>query len=400
MNFLLKNITIGKISIPFPVFLWFTLATIAVCLEMSRGLGAINNFVLYTHIFIHTREMHNLYVGTPLTLFDCHYGPLFSLVIAPYSFFNTFVGCFLWSLTNAAILYYAITQLSLSERNKLIILLISSVEMMTSIHSTEFNGIVSGWIILSFVLVEKKKDFWATFFIVLGSLTKIIGIVGFAFFFFSKNKIKFTYSLLFWIVILFCAPMLISSPTFILHSYLDWYNDLVIKNAKNINPLASNFMQDISVMGMIRHSSLYPTMSNIYVLIPAALFYAFPLMRITQFVERNFRLNYLAFALIGVVIFNTSSESPTYVIAMVGVAIWYITQTQQEKKFANFFLIFALLITSLSPTDLFPAYIRDNFIRPYSLKALPCFLIWLIIAWQLLTKKWVNNNVMINDNES
>ena len=34
----------------------------------------------------------------------------------------------------------------------------------------------------------------------------------------------------------------------------------------------------------------------------------------------------------------------------------------------------------------FPQFIRTNLIRPYSLKALPCFIVWLVLVFQLLTK--------------
>ena len=116
-----------------------------------------------------------------------------------------------------------------------------------------------------------------------------------------------------------------------------------------------------------------------------ALLYALPFFRWKQFKYIGFQLSYLALALIGVVIFSTSAESATYVIAMLGVSIWYILQNTQNKA-THYLLILALLFTSLSATDLFPEYIRINFIRPYSLKALPCFLVWLVLVYQLIKK--------------
>jgi hypothetical protein len=70
-----------------------------------------------------------------------------------------------------------------------------------------------------------------------------------------------------------------------------------------------------------------------------------------------------------------------------GVAIWYILQ-DEKKWWTIALLIFALVLTSLSTTDFFPKFIKVEYVRPYALKALPCFLIWLVIAFQLLTKKF------------
>ena len=53
----------------------------------------------------------------------------------------------------------------------------------------------------------------------------------------------------------------------------------------------------------------------------------------------------------------------------------------------NLWIILAFVLTVLSPTDLFPKYIRDEFIWPYSLKVVPCILIWTILSWQLISGK-------------
>ncbi|NCI47325.1 glycosyltransferase family 87 protein [Sediminibacterium soli] len=383
MNVFLRSIRIGKWQVPFPVFLWFTLAVVAVSLELSRGEEHFNNFLLYRHVFLHTLDQVNLYKGEPFHLFDNHYGPFFSIIIAPFSFFGNYAGCFLWCVANAWILYYAISRLALTQNQKLMILLVSALEMMTAIHSVQFNPMLAGWIIMAYVLTEKEKDFWATLFIVAGFLVKLYGIVGIVFFFFSKHKPKFVWSFFFWLIVLFCLPMLISSPAFVVQSYGDWYESLRTKDALNTDGAASGFMQDISVMGMIRRIGGID-ISNTLVILPAALVYAFPLVRVKQFFQPGFRLAYLALALIGIVIFSSSAESPTYVIAMVGASIWYVIQPDANKKWAGALLLFAFILTSLSPTDLFPRYLREQYVRPYSLKALPCFIIWLVIAVQLI----------------
>src|SRR5665647_377658 len=202
------------------------------------------------------------------------------------------------------------------------------------------------------------------------------------FIFFSENKIKFILSFLFWLVILFALPMLISSPLFIVQSYFDWYHTLVAKD--NANTFSA--MQNISVMGMLRHIFKTEHLNGVIIFI-AAWFYLLPLLRFGQFKNTAFQLSYLSLALIGVVIFSSSAESPTYIIAVAGVGIWFILQNQ-KLWMVTALLIFTLVVTSLSSTDLFPRYFKLNYIQPFAVKALPCFFVWIVLVFQLLKKNF------------
>ena len=53
-----------------------------------------------------------------------------------------------------------------------------------------------------------------------------------------------------------------------------------------------------------------------------------------------------------------------------------------------------MLLTSFSPSDLFPKFTRETYVKPYALKALPCVLIWFQISYELLTlKKEPNSSI-------
>ncbi len=391
MEFLFKHIKIGKWAIPVPAFLWFALALVAASLEMSRGLDDINNYLIYKQVFWHALAQQNLFSLYPTEYFDAnHYGPLFALLIAPFALLPTLLGCFLWCLANAAVLFYAIRQLPLSQKQQSIVLLIGAIEMMTAIHSVQFNPMLTGWMVLSYVYIQRKQDLWASFFIVAGFYIKIYSIVGVAFFFFSENKLKFVLSGLAWLLILFCAPMLLSSPAYIIQSYQDWYHSLVDKNATNI-VIDVLGMQDISVMGMARRITRIGTLPNYWFTVPAAVCYILPFLRVNQYKQLGFQLSYLALALIGVVIFSSGAESPTYVIAVTGLAIWYAQGSIPRSKWMIAMLVLTFLLTILSPTDLVPRFIRTEYIVKYSLKALPCFIAWSVLIFQLLFKDFAKN---------
>ncbi|MEO5967089.1 MAG: glycosyltransferase family 87 protein [Ferruginibacter sp.] len=385
MQFWTAELKFYKWKFSFASIIWFVLALTAIIVQLAKGEGSINNFLIYKGVFWHTVHEQPLYLNYPLEYGDSnHYGPLFSLIILPFAILPTTIGVLLWGIVNAWILSYAINKLPLSFKNRNIILLISAVEMMTAMHNMQFNIMLTSWLIFAWLMVHKKNVFWATFFISLGILTKIYGIIGLSFFFFTNDKFKFIWSFILWMAILFALPMIISSPQFIIDSYYDWYQSIVGKNSEN----TESVMQNISVMRLV-NATLKINLENIYFLIVAALAYLLPLLRIKQFKNKNFQLNYLAFLLIGIVIFSSSAESPTYIIAMTGVAIWYSIQTKSLS--ALLLVVFCLIFTSFSSTDIFPSFIKAEYIRPYAIKSLPCAIVWIVIFVQAMIKNFISN---------
>lgn len=345
-----------------------------------------NNYLIFKHVFYHTIEEKSLYATYPELYFDHnHYGPIFSLFIAPFALLPDYIGMVLWNVFNGALLIYAISKIPINSLKINWILWICAHEFLTAILGFQFNPIMTSLIILSFVFIDEEKDFWAAFCIVLGTFIKLYGVVGLAFFFFSKNKLKFIVSLAIWSIILFALPMLISSPEFILNSYAEWVARLIEKNNENAG---FNSMQDISIMGMVKRICNLPSLSNLYFILPGLIVFGLPYLRYSLFNNTNFRLLILASVLLFTVLFSSGSESPTYIIAFVGVAIWFVSKETPFSKWDWALLIFALLLTSLSPSDLFPKFIRENYIKPYALKALPCVLIWFKISYELVTSKF------------
>ena len=386
MNLVNFSIPLGKNrAVRLPVLLWFTLV-FAVVLKKLYG-HSYNNYLIFKGVFWHTIDQSNLFSAYPAEHFDVnHYGPFFSVIIAPFALLPADLGVVVWCLLNAFVLFYAIRKLPVSSHFQLTILLIAAIEMMTSLYSEQINPMLAGWFILAFVLTEKGKDFWATLFIAAGFMIKIYGIAGLLFFVFSKNKLQFGLSFIFWVAVMFFLPMLFSSPAFIIHSYSDWWQVLVEKNIQNTDHSLASNMQDISVMGFIRRIFQIRASINLFVLVPAALMIVLPLLRFQQYKFLLYRLSFLAIALISVVIFSTSAESPSYVIAVTGAALWYTIYPHGNWSFVLLLLLF--LLTILSPTDLFPKYIKVHYIKPYSLKALPCILIWLILIRNVAFKNF------------
>jgi hypothetical protein len=149
-------------------------------------------------------------------------------------------------------------------------------------------------------------------------------------------------------------------------------------------------MQDISLMGIVRRVTQDASIPNLPFLAGGLLLFLLPYARTDQFRYTAFRLMLLSSVLIFTVIFSSGSESPTYIIAFAGVAIWFMIQPSPKNKAIVFLFVFAFILTSMSPSDIFPKFIREQYIKPYSLKALPCVLIWFTIIYQMLKLDFKN----------
>jgi hypothetical protein len=369
------------------MLLWFGLAFIATMLTFLHQTG-INNYIIFRYVFTHTIEQKNLYLSYPQEYADVNlYGPIFSIVIAPFALLPNALGSTLWVLATAALLFYAIMQLPVKKEIRIGIIILNALEMMNVASWYQSNALIAACIILGFVYILKGKEHWALLFILLATFIKIYGIVGLAFFFFSNNKWKFIGWFIVWSVVFFFLPMSISSFHFILQSYKDWYAALEQKAALNINTLVRNDLQDISVMGMLRRIFKLTHLNNTFIYIAAVALFGFQYLQINYFNDIRFRLYLLCSVLLMVVIFSTSSESPTYIIAFPAICLWYFLQN--KSKAVTIFFIFAFIFTSLSYSDILTPYVRTHIVRPYSLKALPSFITWLIICWQMYTKQFL-----------
>jgi hypothetical protein len=381
LPFYLNKYKIADREISFATIFWIAVCTISIIAQVAKGITHNNNYLIFINVFYHTIDKLNLYAAYPTAYGDTnHYGPFFSLLIAPFAALPKTIGLFLWCMANAFVLLYAIKKLPISSNAKNIILLIGIVEMLTSLHNVQFNPMATSFILLSYILVKSKNEFWATMYIAAGILVKLYGIVGLAFFLFSDNKLKFILSFAFWMLLFFALPMLISSPQFVLQSYTDWYNSLSTKNTENL----TSDMQGMNAMKVLQKVFHLNFITNGIVIIGGFIVYLCTLLRYKYFQNIQFQLNYLASLLIAVVIFSSSAEAATFII---GVGIWFINQKEKTVVVISL-LVFAILFSSLSTTDLFPKFIKQNYIRPYALKALPCLFIWIFIAYQLLFKKY------------
>lgn len=339
-----------------------------------------NNYTIFEKSFQHLKNNQDLYILYPQEHWDLYkYTPSFSVLFGIFSVLPDWLGLTLWNILNAMVFLAAVYYLPKANNyQKGLILLIVIPELMTSIQNEQSNALIAGLLILAYGFLEKNKAFWATLCIVFSVFIKLFGIVGFALFLFYPNKWKSVLYTLFWTGVLLLLPLIFVSAD----QYIKLY-DSFLNMLKNDHSISYGY----SVMGWI-HSWFYEGINKNIIVLTGVLVFLVPFVRIKLYKESMFTYLLLCSILIWIVIFNHKAESPTFIIAMAGVSLWFV---RSEKTTLNIILfVLAFILTSLSPTDLFPKYLRDEFVHPYSLKAFPCILIWCKIIYDMMVLKSEN----------
>lgn len=363
----------------FVTFLWFGLAVATIIQNVIINKGEFNNYLIFKGVFWHTIDEMSLYALYPQEYFDKnYYGIFFSAIVFPFAILPDKIGATLWILANSAFLYWAICQLPLQKWQIIGVLFISAHDLYTAAAMQQFNISVIALLVGAFVFVHRGQSHWATLLIAIGFLTKLYGIVGLAFFFFAKDKMRFVWSFLVWNVVLFCFPMLYASPEFVVNQYFEWIYSLGMKNASNTNAVSYN-LQNLSLLGFLQRTGIFSN-NLIIILVGLALFFV-PYFRFSQYKNTNFQLLFLASVAMFLCLFSTGTENSTYVVAYVGVGLWFVCTPMKNKILKISLLVFAIL-GSLSPTDIFKP-LKEDYIIKYSLRAVPVAMVWLTMIYQM-----------------
>ena len=366
------------------LWLWMIIALAG----MTRmGHGRENNFLIFRYVYWHVIGRLPLYEQYPQEYFDMnHYGPTFSLVIAPFAIPPVWLGMLLWLVALTLGLYVAIRHSLFTRWQQVFIFWFCAHELLNAVQMQQFNIAIATIIVASYYLIRRERDFWAACLIMIGTFVKLYGIVGLAFFFFSRHKGRLVASCAFWALVLFVAPMLISSPEYILTQYQEWFACLVGKNTENYFAT----YQNISLIGMVRKISGSSAYSDLWLMIPGLVAFLLPYLRIGQYKYEAFRQTLLASVLMFLILFSTGSENSTYIIAVVGVAIWYTAAPWKRGWPDVVLMVYVFFFCTMAHSDLMPKFIREEWIKPYSLKALPVVLVWFRLCYEMYVRDYAD----------
>jgi hypothetical protein len=335
-----------------------------------------NNYLIFKASFAHLVAGKDLYALYPAEHFDYYkYSPTFAALMAPFAFLPTALGLVLFNLLNAAVLAVAIWKLPvLDARAKGFFAWYIAPEFLGAAQGTQTNILVLGLIVLAFEFCERKSNLAASLVVVLAFYIKLFGLfAGLLFLLYPQRKrlVLFTAA---WLVLLGLLPLLLVSPRQLAFLYGSWADLLRADRLASIGSPAS-----FSVMGWL--NAWFHIVPNPLLVVGAGLALALvPLANVRAYGDFHFRLTFLAAILIWVVIFNHKAESPTFVIAAGGVALWYFSRPRRPWRSLLAWLSFAL--TSLAYSDLTPSSVKAHLVFPLVLKVVGPTLVWLAVIWE------------------
>jgi hypothetical protein len=348
-----------------------------------------NNYKIFTSSHHHLVDGKDLYINYPEEHWDLFkYTPTFSVVFGLFAYLPDWIGLNLWLLLNALVLLagiYYIPRLSMYEKGLLLLLL--TPELMTSLQNAQSNALIAGLLILAYGFLERGKSFPAAYCILFSAFIKLFGIVGIALFVLYPHKLRSSIHILLSFLILMLFPFLFIDAV----TYLD-----LMKRFLGMLSSDHSASYGLSVMGWL-HTWFGIDGHKEIIVLSGIVIFLMPFLRFSQYSNFRFRMLALCSVLLWIVIFNHKAESPTFIIAMTGSVIWFSISGKNAWNY--FLLVLAIIFTSLSSTDLFPAVVREHFFKPYVFKAIPCILIWFNVIKEMLLIKSKENDGIQSKNQ-
>ena len=298
------------------------------------------HLIRHQHLYAH-------YAAQGTDLFK--YSPAFALLFAPFALAPFALGLLLWNLCNVFAFYLALTALLPRQEAGLAGLLLIP-EVLAATQASQSDTPVAALIILAFVASTRDRPLGAAAAIGAGTAVKLFPLAGLSFAPFQPRPWRTVLFTLAMIAVLAALPLLVLSPHELAAQYRAW------ADVTRVDGLT----RGQSVMGLL--GAVIPgswpnwpiqLLGTVLLIVPLA-------VRRDRWRERRFRLLFLSSLLVYAVIFNHRAERSSFVIAVAGIVIWYVTGPRTLWRAA------LLVLSSVG------------------LLAAPCILAWIAIQIDLL----------------
>ncbi|MFN0015037.1 MAG: glycosyltransferase family 87 protein [Saprospiraceae bacterium] len=374
--------------------LWLTYSLVALVVSVhtilkgqnAYGYTSYENYVIFKNSFSHLVHDLNPYALYPAVQWDLFkYSPAFSVAMAPFSVLPDLPGLTLWNLINALPLLWGVLRLPvLTVAQRHFIAWFILPELVVSLQNSQSNGLTATLVIWAWIALERKNTAQGAWWAAAGGFLKIFGIFAAIPALVYPNRSRLVLATVAWSMLLVIVPLVVVSPEQLWQVYRWWIELLRSDHSASVG---------LSVMGWLQTWFGWVAPKTVVMLTGLALLLVctWAVFRRGQATQDGLptatdRIQLWATLLVWMVVFNHKAESPTFVIALCGVALWY--QSLQKPALWEKILVWAAFtLASVSPTDIFPRVLREAYVQPYVLKAVPCIAIWAILTAKLLLPK-------------
>ena len=341
--------------------------------------GPDNNFLIFRWSFLNLASGHDMYAAQPQHHTDLYkYSPSFAVLFAPFALIPFSISLALWDALNALLLFFAVDRL-LPRREAAIALALIYLEVLRSMQRSQSNSLVTALVILAFLAFERRRQLGAAISIAIGAAVKIFPLAALALAIFYARRMRFALLMVAAMVLVLALPLLVVSPAELAAQYQSWRAieavDALSVGGGGGGGLYGGVMQQLRLIFGV-------SWPNWPVQLAGTVLLMLPLARWRNWADASFRLRVLCALLVYMVIFNHQSESPSFVIAVTGIAIWFVTTPRTWWR--TTILVLTIIVVSISSTDITPKSWQQHFFVRYRLKTIPCTIAWLTMIWELL----------------
>ncbi|MEY3243499.1 MAG: hypothetical protein RIR11_4938 [Bacteroidota bacterium] len=332
------------------------------------GYSKYENYRIFKYAWHYFILGQNPYTGHPETWDLYKYSPAFCVSMAPFYAIPDWIGLILWNLINVLALLSAILILpGFSLQKRITIAWFVLPELLIAVQNAQSNALMAAFCLLGYIGLEHKKSFTSAGWIMSSVFIKIFGIfAALLAVFYPKQWKSFGISILVWGLLYALLPVVFTGWPHLKQLYIWWWELLRNDHSASIGLSVSGWL---NTWFGLQPPKVWITAIGLSIQLLAVVLQAY---------RRQSVLPILASLLIWVVIFNHKAESPTFIIAVTGVAIWFFS-IKSPKLSDHILLWIAFLLSSITPTDLFPRSLFNLLVQPYTLKAVPFIAIWTVI---------------------
>lgn len=363
------------------IILGVYLATAVIVAIQRTVLSRENNFWIFRAAFEHLRSGADLYAAYPELHTDFFkYSPTFAFLFAPFALLPPTLGYALWAGVCATIVWLGVTRL-LPPRPAAWALGLAWLAVLGDLQRAQSNALVAGLMILAWAAFERKRHLGAATAIAAGAFVKIFPLAAAAGAFLHPRWFRFGLFLAAVMAVAAAIPLLLAAPGSLASQYESWYQiqsfDATRERQYGIGgaDLYAGVIGQLRVWFGVNWPRWPVQLAGLGILL-------LPLvLQRARFAEALFRVQFLASLLVFCVLFNHQAESPSYVIAMLGVAIWFAASERTRWRVA--LLVACIVIVNLGSTDLMPrAWYREYYV-PFLLKTVPLIPVWIAMQLEL-----------------
>jgi hypothetical protein len=314
------------------------------------------------------------------------YGPVFNVLFTPFAFLPQWLGPFMWNFMNFSLYFLAIFTLpdKFSKELKCKIFLFTLLILSTSLHSFQTNIMVAYIFLFAYSLLERDKPFWAILLILLSGFIKVYGIFQLGLLLCYPKFWRNAGYVMLGVVFFFLLPMINTQIGNWTDYYSSWFDMMISHKEGRLLPWHTFYY--MQPWGNIIFASIYIQISTLLAL--TVLF----VMNHKRFFTDAFKLQALGILMGWIVLFSNAADTHTYLIAMLGFALWYWSRSERSTIDKVFFYAL-LVVVMVVPVDLLcPPTVMRFLFGTLSLHLWLVLINWLRMCYLTFVKDYINRH--------